>query len=368
MNSVTKIIFVLLIPGMGLGERGFAVHMADALLSPTVGGAMWTVSAGAIAYCSAKVRSEPDERKVPLMGVLGAFLFAAQMINFTIPATGSSGHLGGGLLLAILLGPHAAFLTIASVLVVQALFFADGGLLALGCNIFNMGFVTAFIVYPFFYKRILGANPSQGRMSPAIMLSAVAGLQLGPFCVVLQTYLSGISELPFSTFLLLMQPIHLAIGIVEGFVTLAVVSFVHRARPEILEGAPRVRPIGNHPLRGVLISFLVAALLTGGILSRFASENPDGLEWAIAGVTGKEELSGPSRGIYGALAAFQEKTAFLPDYAFRKTPEAAVRSEGDAGTSDVRFGTSVAGVVGSLLTLGIACLVPFLLRKRHRVT
>ena len=99
------------------------MHMADALLSPVVGGTMWAVSAGAIACCSAKLRKELDDRNVPLMGVLGAFIFAAQMINFTIPVTGSSGHLGGGLLLAILLGPHAAFLTIASVLVVQALFF-----------------------------------------------------------------------------------------------------------------------------------------------------------------------------------------------------------------------------------------------------
>jgi len=80
------------------------VHMADALLSPAVGGIMWAATAGTIAWCSARVRRELDEHKVPLMGVLGAFVFAAQMINFTIPATGSSGHIGGGLLLAILLG------------------------------------------------------------------------------------------------------------------------------------------------------------------------------------------------------------------------------------------------------------------------
>src|SRR5512136_1061958 len=145
------------------------MHMADALLSPAVGGTMWAVSAGTIAYCSKKVRDEFDERNVPLMGVLGAFIFAAQMINFTIPATGSSGHLGGGLILSILLGPHAAFLTIASVLVVQALFFADGGLLALGCNIFNLGFIPAFIVFPFIYKKLAGCNPGQTRMNLAIM-------------------------------------------------------------------------------------------------------------------------------------------------------------------------------------------------------
>jgi cobalt/nickel transport system permease protein len=330
---------------------------------------MWAASAGAIAWCSARVRSELDEKKVPLMGVLGAFLFAAQMINFTIPATGSSGHLGGGLLLTILLGPHAAFLTIASVLVVQALFFADGGLLALGCNIFTMGFIPAFIVYPFIYKKIIGGNPSQSRMSLAIMLSAIAGLQLGPFCVVLQTYLSGISELPFSTFLLLMQPIHLAIGLVEGFATVAVVSFVHRARPEILEDALHARPMGNHPMRAVLLSFLAVALLTGGILSWFGSENPDGLEWAIARATGKEELTGPIRGIYGTLASLQSTTAFLPDYALKKTAEAAVRPEGiKAAPPDGRIGTSVAGIVGAFITLACAFAVGFLLRKRHQPT
>src|SRR5512144_242562 len=122
--------------------------MADALLSPPVGGAMWAASASTIAWSSAKVRSGLNDRKVPLMGVLGAFIFAAQMINFTIPTTGSSGHLGGGLLLAVLLGPHAALLTMASVLTVQALFFADGGLLALGCNIFNLGVLPCCLAYP----------------------------------------------------------------------------------------------------------------------------------------------------------------------------------------------------------------------------
>jgi cobalt/nickel transport system permease protein len=337
------------------------MHMADALLSPAVGGTMWAVSAGTIAYCSAKVRSELDEKKVPLMGVLGAFLFAAQMINFTIPATGSSGHLGGGLLLAILLGPYAAFLTIASVLVVQALFFADGGLLALGCNIFNMGFIPAFIVYPFIYKKILGRNPGQTRMALAIMISAIVGLQLGPFGVVLQTYFSGISELPFSTFVLLMQPIHLAIGFVEGLVTVAVVSFVYKARPEILQIALEARPIGTHPVRNVLLAFLAAAFLTGGIVSWYASENPDGLEWAIAKVTGKEELKGSEQGLYGMLASLQEKTAFLPDYSFKKSDEPVKETAG--GT---RLGTSIAGILGAMMTLAVAFIIGIVLKKREQ--
>ena len=346
------------------------MHMADALLSPAAGGTMWAVSAGTIAYCSDRVRKELDDRKVPLMGVLGAFIFAAQMINFTIPATGSSGHLGGGLLLAILLGPYAAFLSIASVLVVQALFFADGGLLALGCNIFNMGFSPAFITYPFIYKKMLGNNPSQKRLTTATLIAAVAGLQMGSFGVVLETYFSGLSALPLSNFALLMQPIHLAIGIVEGFVTVAVVSFVYKARPEILDGAFAVRPVGDHPVRNVLLAFLAAAILTGGIVSWFASKNPDGLEWAIARVTGNAELKGPGQGIHRALAALQGKTAFLPDYAFKKPVEPmneGGKPEGERGKMEGSdLGTTVAGIAGTLITLVLAFFCGLLLKKRNK--
>ncbi len=176
------------------------MHMADALLSPAVGGAMWAATAVTVAYCARKVRDDLDESKIPLMGVAGAFVFAAQMLNFTIPATGSSGHLGGALMLAILLGPEAAFLVIASVLAVQALFFADGGLLALGANIFNLGFFPAFVAYPLIYRRIVGDGPAFDRRRVIVgsMLAAIVGLQLGAFAVVLETTASGITELPFS--------------------------------------------------------------------------------------------------------------------------------------------------------------------------
>lgn len=350
------------------------MHMADALLSPAVGGALWAVSAATIAYSSRKVSRELDDRQVPLMGVLGAFLFAAQMINFTIPATGSSGHLGGGLLLAILLGPHAAYLTIASVLVVQALLFADGGLLALGCNIFNMGFIPACVVYPLVYRNFAGAHPGQTRQVTATLLAAIIGLQLGPLGVVLETFFSGISALPFSTFLLLMQPIHLAIGFVEGIVTVAVLSFVYKARPEMLYSAREPRPVGTRPFRTVLVSFLAAAFLTAGILSWFASSNPDGLEWAIAKVTGQEELKAPRQGLRGALASLQEATAFLPDYSFRKPAEPlkdavlnreATKASGEPKKDGVnRFATSVSGVVGASLTLSLVFLCGFVLKRR----
>ncbi|MBU1693651.1 MAG: energy-coupling factor ABC transporter permease [Verrucomicrobia bacterium] len=341
------------------------MHMADALISPAVGGTMWAASAGLLAWCARKVRQSLDHRLVPMMGVLGAFIFAAQMINFSIPATGSSGHLGGGLILAVLLGPYAAFLVIASVLTVQALFFADGGLLALGCNIWNLGFYPAFIAYPFVYKPLAGASRGNVRAWGAAIVAAVAGLQLGAFSVVLETTASGVSELPFGTFVLLMSPIHLAIGVAEGLATAAVVAFVARARPEAVE-----MPSGPVPaparLRPVLAGLVIATILVGGVLSWFASTHPDGLEWSIAKVRGREEVTGGA-GPHETLAKVQEKTAFLPDYGF-KNSERGAGKEKEAEEAEswpaVSAGTTVSGLVGGALVLVLAGLTGLMLRTR----
>jgi cobalt/nickel transport system permease protein len=339
------------------------MHMADALISPAVGGTMWAVTAGLLAYCARQTRRLLRDNLVPLMGVLGAFIFASQMINFTIPGTGSSGHLGGGLILAVLLGPHAAFLVIASVLTVQALFFADGGLLALGCNIFNLGFFPAFIAYPFLYRPLSRGEHGSTRAWLAAVVAAIVSLQLGAFSVVLETKASGLSELPFGTFLLLMQPIHLAIGVVEGLATAVVVAFVARARPEALPTASPGAPSGS--LRPVLVGLLVAAAVVGGAVSWFASAYPDGLEWSVARATGQEELAGPDAGLHGKLAAVQEKTALLPDYGFKAAaePEAAETAAPESWPA-VNAGTSVSGVVGGLLTLLVAGLIGYALKAR----
>ena len=321
------------------------MHMADALISPAVGGAMWAATAVLTAYAARKIQNAPDEKTIPLMGVLGAFVFAAQMINFTIPGTGSSGHLGGGLLLAILLGPHAAFLTLVSILAVQALFFADGGLLALGCNIFNMGILPCYVAYPLLYKPLSGVAPAAKRIFCASIAAAVAGLQLGAFGVVLETLFSGITALPFSTFALLMQPIHLAIGLVEGFITAAVISFISQAAPAMLQTQAGAS-------KKVLLGLLLLAFLTGGVLSWTASANPDGLEWSVAAVSGGEDL--PAAGpVHAFFADLQDKLAFLPDYNFKSAAEPAA-SEAKAAWPAVDAGTSVAGLVGALITMLLA--------------
>ena len=335
------------------------MHMADALLSPAVGTTLWAGSVAAGGYASMKLKERIDDRTIPLMGVLGAFIFAVQMVNFTIPGTGSSGHLGGGMILAILLGSHAAFLVMASVLTVQALFFADGGLLALGCNIWNLGVTPCYLVYPFIYKSMVGGSKNPGRILIVSIVSVAVALQLGAFSVVMETLLSGKSELPFSAFVLMMQPIHLAIGIVEGFVTAGVINYVRSARPEILESMAASRPIGREvSLKKVLATFALLAVITGGVLSWFASTHPDGLEWSIEKVTGKGELPQHENGVAAVFKGFQEKTAFLPDYGF-KPAENELKKEKEAPPPwpGIEAGTSVAGIIGAAIVLGMIALI-----------
>ncbi|MDP1691826.1 MAG: energy-coupling factor ABC transporter permease [Burkholderiaceae bacterium] len=339
------------------------MHMADALLSPAVGATMWLASAAALAYSARRVREQGEDRLVPLMGVLGAFVFAAQMINFAIPGTGSSGHLGGGLLLAALLGPHAALIVIASVLTVQALFFADGGLLALGANIFNLGVLPCFVAYPLLYRSIVGAGASRRRISAGAVVAALAGLQLGALGVVLQTVGSGISSLPLSSFLLLMLPVHVPIGLVEGFATAAILLFVQRAQPDL------VAPSGASPAGGsmkpLLASLAIAATVTAGAVSWLASKAPDGLEWSIEQVATTAEMPAPATDVHAFLGRLQEQMSFLPDDQLPGRSPAA-REPAEPAWPQVDAGTSIAGLVGGAVTLLLVGLIAALLRRQRR--
>ncbi len=332
------------------------MHMADALLSPAVGITMCAVSAGALAYSAVKIKQDDlCEKKIPIMAVTGSFVFAAQMINFTIPATGSSGHIGGGILLASLLGGFPAYITIAAVLIIQSLFFADGGLLALGCNIFNMGVIPCLLIYPLLFKPLVKQGLSPRRITAASILSVVVGLQLGAFGVVLETLFSGITELPFGTFVLMMQPIHLAIGLVEGVVTAAILCFIHQMRPEILESSRTGTAIApGVSLKKTLITLCVLTALVGGALSMFASAYPDGLEWSMEKVAGTAELEAEGE-IHSTAAAIQESTAFLPDYDYST-----------AGEDGSATGTTVSGIVGSAMTFALAGVTGLLISRAKK--
>ncbi len=332
------------------------MHMADALVIPAVAGTMY-IASGIAAGCSIKkIRLENEPKKIPAMGIMGAFVFAAQMINFAIPGTGSSGHLCGGVLLSAMLGPYAAFLTMTGILLLQCLLFADGGLLALGCNIWNMAFYGCFAGGFLIWRPLVKKNMTKKRIFTASLLACVLTLQMGAFSVTLETLASGITELPFPVFVGVMQPIHLAIGLVEGAVTAAVLCFVYEARPELLwkgtgkrENPEKAGRLGYKKTLGILAA---SAAVIGGVLSLFASSSPDGLEWSVEKVAGTTELEAVGEA-YQTAEMIQNKTALLPDYAFSSGASAA--------------GTVLSGLVGVALVtafLLLFCYVFRFFRKR----
>ncbi len=329
------------------------MHMADALVAPAVAGTMYLASAAATGYSIKKVNLSEDSKKIPLMGVMGAFVFAAQMINFTIPGTGASGHLTGGMMLSALLGPYAGFITMVGVLLIQCLLFADGGLLALGCNIWNMAFYGCFVGAMVIWRLMMKRGVSRKKIVAASVIGCIVTLQLGAFSVVLETSISGITELPFRVFVGVMQPVHLAIGLVEGLISAAVLCFVYEARPELLwtgEHEDKTRATdreGRLSYQKLLVVLAVAAVVVGGVLSLFASSFPDGLEWSIEQLTGSGQLE-TSGTLYHIVTSIQNMTALLPDYAFQGT--------------DTSLGTSFSGIVGGIVVLVLLVAVSRLIQ------
>jgi len=337
------------------------MHMADALMTPGVAGTMYVCSGAAMCYSVKKVRELEAPEKIPVMGVMGAFVFAAQMINFTIPGTGSSGHLCGGMLLSGVLGPEAGFLTMIGILLIQCLLFADGGLLALGANIWNMAFYGCFIGGLVIWRHMMQGGMTKRKIFGASILGCVFTLQLGALSVVLETLASGITQLPAGVFLAAMQPIHLAIGLVEGLITGAVLVFVYEVRPSLLwdggagEGAVRPgRAVRDRlGLRQTVCVLAVAAFAIGGLLSLAASSNPDGLEWSMERTAGTTELSA-SGSAYETAADVQEATALLPDYSF--------------GSGESAAGTSLSGLVGGAVVIALCVALCYLLRLFRKKT
>ena len=242
------------------------------------------------------------------------------------------------------------------ILAMQCLLFADGGLLALGANIWNMAFYGCFVGGLLIWQPLMRRGLSKGKIIAAALLGSVLTLQLGAFSVVLETTASGITELPFSAFALTMQGIHLAIGAVEGAIIASVLLFIYQARPQLLHSDDSAASdrAGRYSFAQTLAVLAGATIVAAGGLSLAASEKPDGLEWSLEKIAGTAELEGS--GLWHELAAqIQAATALLPDYAFVGSESA--------------WGTVFSGLLGSalVLLLGLGCCYAFKFFKNNQV-
>lgn len=303
-----------------------ALHIPDGFLSPAVALTFWALAAALIWWAARKTRGRLGERQIPLMGVMAAFIFAAQMINFPV-AGGTSGHLLGGALAAIALGPWAGMLVMTAVISVQALLFQDGGLLAMGANVFNMGLLTAAIGFGLFHL-------TAGR-SRTIRLATAAGaawlsVMAGALATALQLALSDTAAL--AVVAPAMLGVHALIGIGEALITSAALGLIWRSRPDLLEPDRRRRVSPAWSVAGLA---LTAAVL---LLSPLASANPDGLE-RVAGDLQFLAL--------GLDAPYQ----LLPDYTI-------------PGLGETPLSVILAGATGALVVGALTISLVRLLRKR----
>ena len=257
------------------------MHLTNEILSPAtqiVGG---VIATALMVVAIVQTRRHATRNTLPMMGALGAFVLAAQMVNFT-SIMGSSGHLIGGVLLAALLGPWAGFLTLSAVIALQALLLGDGGTLALGCNILNMAALGALVAYPLVFKPLMGSRNGGGRLVLASVVASIVASELGAAGAVAEVALSGVAPLSSSSFATNMLSVHLFTGAVEGLATGAILWVVSRTNAPLLHINFATANDQHHPsILNTVWAFLIGALLIGGGVSHISSDRPDGLEWSI---------------------------------------------------------------------------------------
>lgn len=306
-----------------------AMHIPDGFLSVPVSLFGWALAIGLIAIALGQTKKVLGERQVPLMGILAAFIFAAQMINFPV-AGGTSGHLIGGMLAAILLGPWGAVLVMTSVVALQALLFQDGGLLVLGFNIFNMGIVSAFVGYGVYslLGKVTGHSRAGNLFNAAV--GAWVSVEAAAVAVTLQLVVSGTS--PLSVAFPAMVGVHALIGIGEALITVGALAFIQQARPDLV-GRPN--QMAKRGAGWIAVGLVIALVIVG--FSPLADPNPDGLERVAEDQGFIDTAQGPSYEI-------------LPDYTVPFIEDSALT-------------TIAAGVIGVLIVAGIGYSVG---RLNHR--
>lgn len=308
------------------------MHIPDGFLSVAVALLLWALSVIVIGYALRRVSRDQGERLVPLMGVLAATIFAGQMLNFSVTG-GTSGHLLGAALATILLGPWTAMVVMTTVVSIQALIFQDGGLLALGANLFNMAVIGVAVAY---FAHVTVQKLARGKSWSIFVGGFVAAwlsIVVAALACALELALSGMS--PASIVVPAMGGIHILIGLGEGLITVGALALVRAARPDLLQAKPAAMSGGGAVWVGGLLFALFLA-----VLSPLASAHPDGLEWVA------EQ--------HGFLGAAREPFyALIPDYIF-------------PGISNEALATILAGILGALLVFGVALGVGYARRSTSR--
>lgn len=304
------------------------MHIPDGFLSLGVSLVCWILAIVGVGIALWRSRKDLGERQVPLMGVLAAFIFAAQMLNFTV-AGGTSGHLIGGALAAILLGPWAGILTMTTVVAIQALLFQDGGLLVMGANILNMGIVATLVAYGTYRGVRALAREQQWGLFVGGLVGAWLSVVIAAVACAIQLAFSGTS--PLGVALPAMAGVHVLIGIGEGLITVGALAFVATSRRDLLEPASAK----SSGMRWAAVGLALALAVT--LLAPLASPHPDGLERVAEDV--------------GFIETAQDAPyEIIPDYVL-------------PGISNEALATIAAGIVGTLIVAGAAFVVARLRRQ-----
>lgn len=338
------------------------MHVPDGFINPPVSAVAGVIAAGAVAVSLKGARRELDERTAPLAGLVAAFIFAVQMLNFPV-AAGTSGHLLGGALAAILVGPYTGVLCISVVLLMQGILFADGGLTALGVNVLDMGIVTTVVAYALF-RGLVGVLPRTRRsMTVASFVAALVSVPAAACAFTLMYWIGGTTDIPIGKVFTAMVGVHVLIGIGEALITALTVGAVIAVRPDLVHGArglaaplklridgelvdapaPTPEPAPAHrSTRGLWATGLITALVLAGVVSFYASANPDGLEKVAT-----------DQGIDKEAKEHAAKDSPLADY-------------GVKDVSNARLSGGLAGVIGVGATLVAGSGAFYVVSRRRR--
>ena len=323
------------------------MHAPDGFLTAGTAVATGAISVGTISVALRQTKEQMSEKMIPLAGITAAFVFAAQMFNFPV-AAGTTGHLLGGALAAILLGPHVGALVVTVVVVVQALAFADGGLTALGYNVLNMAIVPAyggFAVYSGFRRLV---PSSRGGVVAATGLAAGISVVLSAAAFSIQWLFGASAPVPFDTVFGAMVGVHTLIGIGEGVISALTVGAVLASRPDLVVGArdlerSRLQESGRVPLRAFIIGGLAVTLLVAAVVSQFAVDGPDGLESVAA------------------------DTGFISSAEEHRLGESIFADYATSGINNEGLSLAIAGTAGVLITLAVGYGLFRAIRPRERV-